>query len=412
MDVIVVGGGPAGASAAYHLAASGLDVSVFEKGSYPREKVCGDGLTPRGVAQILAMGVNVDDPGWHRTKGMRLIGGGSRIEMPWPTLDGVPNFGLNRSRHDLDGLLVAAARSAGAQVVVDTTVTQPLLNKAGRVIGVQTEDKDGKRAEHRAKLVIAADGVSARFPLMLGLERRPDRQVGVAIRRYYTTPRHDDQYLETHHDLVDPKTGRLIPGYGWIFPMGDGRSNVGIGSLHASSLDKPDYRGVMAHWLRSLPEEWQLTAEHEASPIRGEGLPMGFNRDPMYTRGVMLVGDAGGLVNPFSGEGISCALESGYIAAKIANVALTRRVSVARERALRAYPGVVRQHWGGYYRVGNWFISALSKPAFARSLLRYGFTRPALMRSAMRVVINMTDPRQRGMRDQLMHAVYRMVPAA
>jgi flavin-dependent dehydrogenase len=190
-DVIVVGAGPAGSAVATHLARSGLDVLVLEKTSFPREKICGDGLTPRAVQELRSLGVDITTPGWFRNKGIRLIGAGRRLELPWPS-----GFGLTRTRTDFDELLARNAISAGATLRENTKVTGP-LTAGGRVTGVRTAD-----GTHKARLVIAADGASSRLSVALGLRPRPDRPIGIAGRRYFRSPRHDDAYLEAWLDLA------------------------------------------------------------------------------------------------------------------------------------------------------------------------------------------------------------------
>ena len=188
-DVIVVGAGPAGSTAAYHLAQAGLDVLVLEKTTFPREKVCGDGLTPRAVHSLIAMGVSTDEKdGWIRNKGLRVIGGGLRLELPWPELASWPDYGLVRPRLDFDETLVRHAEKAGARLREQVTVTGPVLDRTGRVVGVEARTADGP-ATFSAPLVLAADGVSGRLALSLGIAKRDDRPMGVAVRRYYTSPR-------------------------------------------------------------------------------------------------------------------------------------------------------------------------------------------------------------------------------
>src|ERR1700710_859082 len=122
-DVIVVGAGPAGSSAAYWLARAGLDVAVVEKTEFPREKVCGDGLTPRGTRALIDMGIDVsEEAGWLHNRGLRVIGGGQRLHLDWPELTNFPNFGLVRPRADLDAMLAAQAVKAGARLHENTTV--------------------------------------------------------------------------------------------------------------------------------------------------------------------------------------------------------------------------------------------------------------------------------------------------
>ena len=180
-------------------------------------------------------------------------------------------------------------------------------------------------------MVVAADGNSSRLSVAMGLRKRDDRPLGVAVRTYYTSPRHDDDYLESWLDLWDGD--RLLPGYGWIFGMGDGTSNVGLGLLNTSTaFGNTDYRALLKRWLRSMPEEWGYVEENRTEPVRGAALPMGFNRTPHYYRGLLLAGDAAGMVNPFNGEGIAYAMESGEILARVVAQALARPTA-RRDRA-------------------------------------------------------------------------------
>ncbi|MDO4717607.1 MAG: geranylgeranyl reductase family protein, partial [Propionibacteriaceae bacterium] len=228
-DVIVVGAGPAGSSTAIHLARRGLSVVLLEKSVFPRDKVCGDGLTPRATRQLIRLGIDTSEAnGWLHNKGLRIYGGRVQpFEMPWPELADFPNYGLVRPRADFDDLLAKHAVAAGARMFEDTNVTEAILDeRSGRIIGVRA--KDGR--EFRAPLVVAADGNSARLAISMGLNKRDDRPMGVAVRTYYTSPRHDDDYLESWLELWDgtPGQSNLLPGYGWIFGMGDGTCNVGL----------------------------------------------------------------------------------------------------------------------------------------------------------------------------------------
>ncbi len=415
-DVIVVGAGPGGSAAAYHLARHGVSVLLLEKSEFPREKVCGDGLTPRAVKQLVKMGVPTDDKGWLRNKGLRVIGGGIRLELDWPELASFPGYGLTRTRLDFDDILARTAMEAGAELRTGHTVTGPVLDAAGRVVGVKAVAGDDKEpVEFRAPLVFAADGVSGRFPLALGMAKREDRPIGVAVRRYYRSPaRHDDDYLESWLELRSREDReKLLPGYGWIFGMGDGRVNVGLGVLNSSSaFGKTNYRSLLTDWLATTPDDWGMNDEANADgPIQGAALPMGFNRVPHYTRGVLLVGDSGGMVNPFNGEGIAYAMESGELAAEIAVQALARAAGPDRERVLRQYPVELRARYGGYYRLGGWFVKLIGNPQVMRIATRHGMPHPTLMRFVLKLLANLTDPRGGDAMDRIINGLTKIAPA-
>jgi menaquinone-9 beta-reductase len=416
-DVIVVGAGPGGSAAAFHLARHGLAVEMLEKAEFPREKVCGDGLTPRAVRQLVTMGVDTRAPGWVRNKGLRVIGGGIRMELDWPDLASYPNYGLTRTRLDFDEILAKAAVAAGTTLRTGTTVTAPVLDGAGRVVGVSAQVGDDKEpVEYRAPVVVAADGVSGRFALSLGIAKRDDRPIGVAVRRYYKSPaKHDDDYLESWLELRSREGGGdvLLPGYGWIFGMGDGRVNVGLGVLNSSTaFGKTNYRNMLTDWLSTTPGDWGMNDEANADgPIMGAALPMGFNRVPHYTRGVLLVGDSGGMVNPFNGEGIAYAMESGEIAADVIVQALSRPAGPQRERALAGYPTELKARFGGYYRLGGWFVKLIGNPHVMRAATRHGLPHPTLMRFVLKLLANLTDPRDGDAMDRIINAMTRVAPA-
>jgi geranylgeranyl reductase family protein len=393
-DVIVVGAGPAGSTTAYYLAQAGLDVLLLEKSRFPRDKVCGDGLTPRGVRALVAMGVSVsEEDGWVRNKGLRVIGAGRRLELSWPELSSYPGYGLVRPRADLDQMLARRAEQAGARLIEGTTVTGPVLDdRTGRITGVTARAAGaGEERTYAARVIVAADGNSSRLSVAMGLHKRDDRPLGVAVRTYYRSPRHDDDYLESWLDLWDGD--RLLPGYGWIFGMGDGTSNVGLGLLNTSTaFGNTDYHALLRRWLKGMPAEWGFTEENRTEPIRGAALPMGFNRTPHYHNGLLLAGDAGGMVNPFNGEGIAYAMESGEILARTVAQALARPHRADTELALAAYPQALREAYGGYYALGRVFVKAIGRPELMRFATRHGMSRPALMRFVLKLLANLTDP--------------------
>ncbi len=421
-DVIVVGAGPAGASTAYHLANAGLDVLLLEKASFPRDKICGDGLTPRAVRQLVSMGLDLDAPGWQRNKGLRIVGAGHRIELPWPDLATFPSYGMVRTRSDLDEILARHAEKAGARLMERTAVTGPVVDeRTGRVLGVTAKpvDDNGRKVgdieTYTAPVVVACDGVSARLATSLGIVRREDRPMGVAVRAYYETPRHDDEWMESWLELWDgaPKKSNLLPGYGWIFGVGDGTANVGLGILNTSSaFQHVDYKDVLRRWLAHTPEEWGFRDENLVGRIGSAALPMGFNRKPHYTRGVLLVGDSGGMVNPFNGEGIDYALEAGHMAADTIVQALARPEGAGREKVLEGYAAALDATYGGYFTLGRVFAKMIGNPTFMKQATRYGLPRTALMRFTLKLMANLTDPRDGDVSDRVINALSKVAPAA
>ena len=420
-DVIVVGAGPAGSTAAYHLAQAGRDVLLLEKTAFPREKVCGDGLTPRAVRQLLRLGIDIDEPGWVKNHGLRIVGGGHRLELPWPDLAEYPGYGLVRTRMDFDAILARHAQKAGARLLERTAVTGPVTGDGGAIAGVTARPVDdagrkaGDEVSFTAPVVIAADGNSTRLALAAGIRQRDDRPMGVAVRTYYPSPRHDDDWLESWLELWDgtPGEGSQLPGYGWIFGVGDGTCNVGLGILNTSSaFQHVDYKQLLRRWLDHTPPEWGLRAHDEAAPVRGAALPMAFNRKPHYRDGLLLVGDAGGMVNPFNGEGIAYAMESAELAAEIVVQALDRPRGVARERALQAYPAALAQAYGGYFTLGRLFVTAIGHPKVMQLATRRGLPHPTLMRFTLKLLANLTDRRDGDAMDRVVNALSRMAPAA
>ncbi|MGA7207140.1 MAG: geranylgeranyl reductase family protein [Specibacter sp.] len=418
MKVLVVGAGPAGSTAAWHLATAGIEVTVLEKTRFPREKVCGDGLTPRAVREMQLMGLPHDpSEGWRRNKGLRLIAGGRTVEVPWPELSNFPDYGLIRTRLGFDESLARHARAAGAQILEGHSVTSALTDDAGTVVGATAAvldaagRKTGETRDFYADVVLAADGNSTRTAVSLGHEKRDDRPLGVAYRTYFTSPRHDDDWMEGWLELPD-KNGNPLPGYGWVFGVGDGTSNVGLGILNSSKeFGKLDYRQVLRDWTAGMPGEWGFTEENQVGPIRGAALPMGFNRTPHYSDGLMLLGDAGGMVSPFNGEGISYAMESARFAAEFIARAAGANSKLAASHALHGYGDFVREQWGSHFTLGRVFASLIGKPAIMKLALRTGMPLPVLMRFVVRMMANLTDAGERGFEDRVIHLLEKLVPA-
>jgi geranylgeranyl reductase family protein len=405
--VLVVGAGPGGSATAYHLASHGADVLLVDKAVFPREKVCGDGLTPRGVRSLERMGVDPLEPGFTRVDRLRTYGvNGTVIDLPWPTLESFRSFGVVRTRLDLDNLLATRAVKAGATFLQGVEATRPIRDEDGWVTGAVLK-ADGDLREVRARFVVAADGASSRFAQRTGVSRDDSRPMGIAARRYYRIPRPEEPVFEAFVNISDPATQGVMAGYGWIFPLGDGVVNVGAGLLNTFTRFKEiSARRLLDAFLADLPQEWGINEENAVGPVLSGPIPMGMNRQPLAVPGMLLVGDAGGLTNPFNGEGIAYAMESGELAADLITDALARN----RPAVAHMYPVLLRERYGQYYFLGRQWVRMIGHPRFMRFAVEHGFPRERLMSFALRFMANLTDGRNGSRSDKLMHALVSMAP--
>jgi flavin-dependent dehydrogenase len=207
------------------------------------------------------------------------------------------------------------------------------------------------------------------------------------------------------------RDGKLLPGYGWVFGVGDGTSNVGLGILNSSKeFGKLDYKQVLREWTAGMPPEWGFTPENQVGEIRGAALPMGFNRTPHYSPGLLLLGDAGGMVSPFNGEGISYAMESARFAAEFI-ISATPGSTHDADSHFAGYADYVRGQWGSHFTLGRAFAALIGKPAVMKLALRTGMPVPVLMRFVVRLLANLTDPSAKGFEDRAIRLLELLVPA-
>ena len=373
-DVLVVGAGPSGAACAYWLAEAGHDVLLVEKKRFPREKTCGDGLTPRAVKQLDDMGLGgaLAEHG-HRFAGLRSIA----LE------DDLQRF-ADIARHDLDQLVAERAEKAGVELWEGAEATAPILD-AGLVRGA-TVERSGALEPVRARYVVVADGANSRFGRSLGTTRDRSYPQGMAIRGYYSSPRHDEPWIESHLDVRD-RHGNVLPGYGWIFPVGDGRVNVGVGLLSTFNQWKEvNTSRLMDAFVQWAPESWGLSAETSCGPPVGGRLPMG-----------------SGAINPFNGEGIAYAYETGRYAAE----ALDGALRTGDGMALHRYEQRVHDEYDLYYRVARAFVKIIGRPELMRVLVGTGMRSRPLMEWVLRIMANLLRPDEIGPAE----AAYRAVAA-
>jgi menaquinone-9 beta-reductase len=405
-DVLVVGAGPGGSSCAYWLADAGWDVAVVEKKRFPREKTCGDGLTPRAVRQLADMGLEQAIADAHRHVGLRAFGFGRSVELPWPEHPAFPSYGYTITRHDLDGLVAERAVKAGATVWQGTEAVEPLApagssdegtGAGGRHApgtlppcdGALVRDREtGRTREVRARCVVVADGANSRFGRSLGTARDRRQPLGMALRGYYLSPRHDDPFIESHLDIRD-SGGNVVPGYGWIFPMGDGRVNVGVGLLSTDQRWKGlNTSRLMDAFVDWAPPSWGLSPSTSCGPPTGGKLPMGLAVGPHAGPTTVVVGDAAGAINPFNGEGIAYGYETGRLAA--AHVG--RSLAGEGAEALLAYERELADVYGSYYRVARAFVHLISDPRAMRICVDGGLRSELLMGGLLRIMANLMRP--------------------
>ncbi len=391
-DVVVIGGGPAGAAAAIRAARAGLDVTVLEKGPPGRDKVCGDGLTPRAVAALEELKIDLGDA--HRIDGLRMIAGRTTRELAWPATGRFPAHGAVWPRRRFDARLLEVAADAGAEVRHGTEALPEL--DGGRVIGARTADG---RVIH-APLTILATGAPGAAARLLGADRVPDEPFGLAIRTYAETPRHAERHLEACLSLRD-EHGTAVPGYGWMFPAGDGTVNIGVGALSTmKGFRHLNLNRLVERYAAQVRDTWSLGPFLEKP--RAWRLPMSTVR--RAGPGWVAVGDAAGLVNPMNGEGIDYGLESGMLAVD--------RFLADPATAPASYDRLVGERFDGFLRTGRRFSFLIGHPWILRAGLRVAVGTQTAAELTLQVMGNLVDGDTPGAAGRLLRIADRLLGAA
>lgn len=408
-QVLVVGGGPAGSAAAYWLARRGHAVQLVEKKAYPREKTCGDGLTPRAILQLQEMGFDFATEEFHRITGLRSYAGDDlMLEMEWPRHSRFPDWGGVIRRRDLDGQVAALVAGQGV-TVRERTEARPVIDD-GRLVAVDLV-ADGETERVHAAVVVVADGSLDRFGRALAVTRRKDYPLGLAARGYYASPRSQDRFLESQLDLRDP-SGASMPGYGWVFPLGDGTVNVGVGLLSTFKRWKHvNTTRMMDDYAASAPAYWGLAPDSRLSEPKGGKLTMSLSKGPLVGENWVVVGDAAGAINPWNGEGISYAYETGRIAAGVISEALG-----AEDLGILArYPRLLEDEYGLYYKMARIFVKLIGNPPVMRTLAHMGLRNRPLMEWTLKVMANLLDEDERGIGEhayRILAGLVRPLPVA
>jgi flavin-dependent dehydrogenase len=295
------------------------------------------------------------------------------------------------------------AVKAGATVWQGAEALEPVLD-GGFVTGAHVRHKySGVSEAVRARYVVVADGANSRFGRALGTARDRTFPQGMAIRGYFTSPYADEPWIESHLDIQD-RAGNHLPGYGWIFPVGDGTVNVGVGLLSTFAGWKDvNTSHLMDAFCDTAPARWGISPDTACGPPTGGRLPTGGSVLPRVGPTFLVAGDAAGFVNPFNGEGISVAYETGRLAADAVDLALATGDGLA----LRTYDTRLAEVYGLYFKVARTFVRAIGNPAVMRELTRVGMHSHTLMEWVLRIMANLLRPDELGPAE----AVYRTLAA-
>jgi menaquinone-9 beta-reductase len=371
-DVVVVGAGPAGSAAAAWAARAGRDVLVIDSAQFPRDKACGDGLTPRAVAELERLGLGSWLDARIRHRGLRMSGFGGEVEIDWPG-PSFPSTGSAVPRTELDDRIREVAADDGAKMLLGVKAVDVRHDSGGRV---ETLLLDSGASIGCTDLIVA-DGARSPLGRRLGRQWHQQTVYGVAARGYLATPRHDEPWLTAHLEVRSPE-GKLLPGYGWIFPLGNGEVNIGVGALvTAKRPADAALRPLMSYYASLRREEWSFTGE----PRLGLSalLPMGGAVSGVAGPNWMLIGDAAACVNPLNGEGIDYGLETGRLAAELLGTGDLSAV----------WPATLESHYARAFSVARRLAWLLTLPRFLPTTGPVAMRSTFLMNIAVRVMGNL-----------------------
>ncbi len=373
-DVLVVGAGPAGSSAAAWAARQGFDVILADAAVFPRDKACGDGLTPRAMAELDRLGLAPWLDGRVRNWGLRTHGFGQTLYLPWP--DGAfPKYGSAVPRTVLDAAIRQAALDSDAQPLEGYRAVD-VVRSGSRVSGVVFKVGEERR-EVTCRRLIVADGARSQLSKILGREWHKDTAYGVAARSYVASGRSDDPWITSHLELRDGD-GKILSGYGWVFPLGNGEVNLGVGTLATDRRPADvNLRNLTTVYAGQVRDEWDLSGGIRAA--KSALLPMGGAVSGVAGPNWMLVGDAAGCVNPLNGEGIDYGLETGRLAAEM----------LGSGDFETAWPAVLREHYGSAFSIARRLAGLLTVPHLLPTLGPVGMRSATLMKIAFRVMANL-----------------------
>lgn len=398
-DVLVVGAGPAGSSAAAWAARAGLDVILADLAAFPRDKTCGDGLTPRAIAELDRLNLGGWLSGRAVNQGLRAAGFGQELYLPWPG-GRLPSWGAAAPRAELDAAIRDRALADGATGVEHARAVD-VVRDGARISAVTFSRPGGERFTVRCHRLVVADGARSPLGRVLGRTWHRDTVYGIAARAYVASGRDDDPWISSHLELRDVR-GELLSGYGWVFPLSGGEVNLGVGTLATDRRPaEVNLRSLLDHYAELRRQEWQLDGELRTPS--SALLPMGGAVSNLAGPNWALIGDAAGCVNPLNGEGIDYGLETGRLLAEVLSGDRYRTLDLSQ-----AWPATLRRHYGEAFSIARRLASLLTVPGLLPTLGPVGMRSRPLMRLALRVMGNLVDPQDRDLLARVWRAAGRL----
>jgi menaquinone-9 beta-reductase len=384
VEVLVIGGGPAGASVACRLAKAGHRVIVVERRAMPRAKTCGDLVSPRAVRALEDLGIGEETlASFHRVDDVRITSPTGSTEVEWPEHPRYPGRAYVARRDRLDAVLIDRATAAGAVVLDGHEALTPIVER-GFVRGAVVADPTGARRAVRARFLVIADGANSRFGRSLGTFRERLWPYASAIRNYWASPLHPSRTIEIVMGLSD-RDGAPVSGYGWVFPLGDGSVNVGVGVIStAREFRQLNTSHLLELFARTIADRWQFDPTEPQGTAAGGRVPLGNSVGPVAGPTYVVVGDAAGSANPLTGAGIEYALEGGRMAADVLDEALREQNATALQR----YPRMLDDAYGTYFQVGRLLDRLAGRPAVVRRTARIATRFPRVAGGMLRLGTN------------------------
>lgn len=379
-DVAVVGAGPGGSAAAHYLAKGGLDVLLLDKFSFPRDKTCGDALTPRALRVLDEIGI-LDELlriGYRLNRVELIAPKGHSVVAPMPKKDARTDYVLIVPRLILDNIILQRSVTSGAHFESPVRVNDIERDVKGVIVKGEYR---GRAVSYKARMVIVATGANIKLLLQMGLLKKPPLMM-LCARTYFEGMRSMSDRVQCHFDGVP------LPGYGWVFPLSDSSANIGAGFFRS---------GLTARWMPTTARQAfdtfiqtpllqnMLSGAQRAGPIKGYPLRVDFASAPTFSDGVMLVGEAAGLVNPVTGEGIDYALESAKIAAE--HLLSMFAAGDLSGKHLKAYDQLLRQRYQDLFVLCNRLRFVYLNPLILNRVVTSAARDQYLMKLFMNIVL-------------------------